>query len=280
MSAMDYREKYGEWALVLGGSEGLGYAMACELAQRGMNVALAARRQGPLDEAATALARDRGVSTKSITLDLSSNDVVDQIESGMGGEEVSFVAYNAAAEPYGEFVGLEMEEHERNLAVNVVAPTRIAHHFGRGMIERGRGGLVLCCSLASANGLYMWVAYGAAKAYMHIMGEGLWYELGQHGVDACAFMIGTTWTDNFRRTQERLGGIYAKGRIPDDLPPEMAIPQLPEEAAGNLFAQLDEEWLPLVYANPADEKRVKMMQAADKAQLIRMAAQGQRDWYS
>ena len=107
-----------------------------------------------------------------------------------------------------------MEEHERNLAVNVVAPTRIVHHFGRGMIDRGRG------------------------------------------------------------------GIYAKKRIPEDLPPEMAIPQLPEEAAGNLFAQLDKEWLPLVYANPEDEKRVKMMQAADKTELIRMAAQGQRDWYA
>ncbi len=277
---MDYVEKYGRWALVLGGSEGLGRAIAHELASRGMSIALAARRKGPLDEAAAAIAADYGVGTRAIPLDLSSDDVVDQIEQGMEGDDVSFIAYNAAAEPYGEFVELDLEEHERNLAVNVVAPTHIVRHFGRGMIDRGRGGIVLCCSLASTNGLYMWVAYGAAKAYLHIMGEGLWYELGQHGVDACSFMIGTTWTDNFQRTQERLGGIYAKGRIPEDLPPEMAIPQLPEEAAGNLFTQLDEEWLPLVYANPVDEKRVKMMQAADKAQLIRMAAQGQRDWYS
>ena len=276
---MDYREKYGDWALVLGGSEGLGRAMARELAARGMSVALAARRTGPLDEAAAAITAEYGVATKTMALDLSAPHVVEAIEEGMEGEQVVFIAYNAASEPYGEFVALDMEEHERNLAVNVIAPTRIVHHFGRRMVERKRGGIVLCCSLASSNGLYMWVAYGASKAYMHIMGEGIWYELGQHGVDACAFMIGTTWTDNFQRTQERLGGIYAKGRVPDDLPPEMAIPQLPEEAAGNLFTQLDEEWLPLVYANPQDEKRVKMMQAADKAELIRMAAQGQRDWY-
>ena len=166
-----------------------------------------------------------------------------------------------------------------NIAVNVTAVTRIVHRFGRGMVARKRGGIVLCCSLASVAGLYLWVAYGAAKAYMNIVGEGLWYELQQHGVDACSFMIGTTWTDNFQRTQERLGGVYAKGRTPEGLPPGMPIPQLPEDAAANLFAQFDRGWLPVIFANPADETRFAAMVAAPKADVIRMAAEGQKIWY-
>lgn len=264
---------------MLGGSEGLGRVIAKELAGRGMNVALAARRQGPLDEAAAEIAKEFGAETKTLSIDLASEDVVAQIEAGMGGEDVSFLAYNAAAKPYGPFLDLDLDEHMRNITVNVTAVTRIVHHFGRGMVVRKRGGIVLCCSLASAASLYLWVAYGAAKAYMHIMGEGLWYELQQHGVDACSFMVGTTWTDNFQRTQERLGGIYAKGRIPDDLPPAMPIPQLPEEATANLFVTLDGEWQPVVYANPEDERNFAAMGAMPKPDLIRMAAEGQKVSY-
>ena len=277
---MDYRARYGEWALILGGSEGLGRAIAFELAARGMNVALAARREAPLRAAADAIAERHGVKTKILTIDLASGDPVGQIKQGMGGDDPAFIVYNAAAEPYGDFLELGMDEHLFNIAVNIVAPTRIVHHFGQKMIAAGRGGIVLCASLASAQGLYKWVGYGAAKAYDHILGEGLWYELGLHGVDACALMIGTTWTESFQRTQKKLGGVFAAGREPPGLPAVFALPQLPEDAAANLFAQIDREWLPLIFANPADEARSKMIAGVPRQDLIRGAAQFQIDWYS
>jgi short-subunit dehydrogenase len=280
MKTMDYAERYGKWALVLGGSEGLGRATALDLAKRGMNVAVAARREGPLKEAAALIAERHGVQTKYFQLDLSSDNVVAEIEAGMGGEDVSFIVYNAATEPYGEFIDIDLDTHLTNIAVNVVAPTRIAHHFGRKMAERGRGGIVICGSLASAQGLYMWTGYGASKAYEDILGQGLWYELGRRGVGACTLMIGTTWTDNFQRTQQRLGGVFADGRTPDRLPEGMALPQLPEDASANLFNQIDKEWLPVIYANPEDEARMKLGAAVPLADRIRMAAQMQVDWYA
>jgi short-subunit dehydrogenase len=276
---MNYNEQYGQWSLVLGGSEGLGRAMALDLAKRGMNVALAARREGPLKEATALISATHGVEAKYFQLDLSSDDVVAQIDSGMGGEDVSFLVYNAAAEPYGKFIDLDLDTHMFNIAVNILAPTRILHHFGRLMAERGRGGIVICGSLASAQGLYMWTGYGASKAYEDILGQGLWYELGQRGVGACTLMIGTTATDNFRRTQERLGGIYARADLAD-LPEGMSVPQFPEDASANLFAQIDKEWLPVIYANPDDEARMKLGRDVPLADRIRYAAQMQKDWYS
>ena len=221
-----------------------------------------------------------GVRTKTFPLDLGADDVVAAIERGMGGEEVGFLVYNAAAEPFGEFVDTPLEEHLANIAVNISAPTRIVHHYGGLMKQRGRGGVVLCSSLASVLGLYCWTSYGAAKAYEGILGEGLWYELGRHGVGACSLMIGTTWTESFQRTQKKLGGIFASGRTPSNLPPGMAIPQLPEEAAANLMRQIDVEWLPVIFANPEDQGRYRMMIDAPRPDMIRMAAKAQRDWYS
>ena len=277
---MDYAQRYGSWALVLGGSEGLGRAVACSLAERGMNVALAARRGGPLRDAGAMIADRVGVETKSFQLDLATDNVVEQIEAGMGGAEVSFIVYNAAAEPYGKFIDLDLDDHLVNIAVNVTAPTRIVHHFARKMVKRGKGGIVLCSSLASALGLYTWVSYGAAKAYENILGEGLWYELGLHGVDACTLMIGSTWTESFQRTQKKLGGIFANGREPANLPAGFAIPMLPEDASANLFAQIDKEWVPVVYTDPQDKARSKLAPAMARGDLIRMVAEAQEAWYA
>ena len=276
----DYKRRYGDWALVLGGSEGLGRAMAMDLAARGMNVALAARRQGPLDDAAALIARTHGVQTRTVQVDLASDDIVRQLEAGMDGADVDFIVYNAAAEPYGEFLDVPLDEHMFNIAVNILAPTRIVHHFGRKMTDRGRGGIVLCSSLACAMGLRLWVGYGAAKGYENILGEGLWDELGDHGVGACSFMIGSTWTDSFQRTQKKLGGIFASGRRPEGLPEGFAIPQLPEEASANLFAQIDREWLPVIYANPEDEERQKLGRDVPRKDLIKIAGEAQKLWYS
>lgn len=276
----DYSERYGEWALVLGGSEGLGRAIAMRLAERKMNIALAARRQGPLEDAAHAISDRYGVETKIIQLDLGNDDAVSQIERGMDGKQVSFLLYNAAAEPHGEFLDLDIEDHLWNIQVNITAVTRIVHHFGRAMVDRGKGGIVLTSSLAAATGLYSWVSYGAAKAYDQVLGEGLWYELGRKGVDACTLMIGTTWTDNFRRTQKKLGGVFAESRTPENLPEGMAIPQLPEDASASLFAQIDNEWLPVIFTNPEDKPRWDGMAAmASKHEVIPYAAQMQKDWY-
>ena len=277
---VDYASKYGPWALVLGGSEGLGRAAAMELAARGMNVAIAARRLGPLEDAAAAVRDAYGVETKVIQIDLAAEDVVQQIETGMGGEDVSFLHYNAAAEPFGEFLELDLDEHLFNIDVNIISVTRVVHHFGRSMKKRGKGGIVISSSLAAAAGLYLWVSYGAAKAYDDILGQGLWYELQEHGVDACTFMIGTTWTESLQRTQKRLGGVFAETRTPEGLPEGMAIPQLPEEAVANLFTQCDKEWLPVIFANPDDIPRHQAMLTMPKPDVIRYAAQAQKDWYS
>ena len=84
-----------------------------------------------------------------------------------------------------------------------------------------------------------------------ILGEGLWDELADYGVDATTLMIGSTYTPNFQKGQRAKQTLFAKTRTPENLPDGVPIPQLPEEAAANLFRQLDGPWLPRIYANPA-----------------------------
>jgi short-subunit dehydrogenase len=275
-SSRDYKARYGDWGLVVGASEGLGEALARDLARRGMNVAMVARGEAKLREAAVRLAEDFGVEARPIVADLADPNILAVLERGMAGAEVSFLIYNCAGENGGQFLKQDVERHLFNILINCTAPTILVHHYGRRMVERGRGGIVLCSSLAAVRGLYSWVTYGASKAYEMILGEGLWYELGRHGVGATAFMIGQTYTPTFQKSQAARNAMFARSRVPEDLPPGVQPPQEPADASANLFAQIDKEWLPLIYANPLDEAAAEVGKATPIAEQIVRASDAMR----
>lgn len=267
----DYRARYGEWALVIGGSVGLGEALARELAQRGMNVAITARGKGKLVEAADRLRADFGIEVETIAADITDPDLLAVLLARLGGRQIDFLVFNAALEHGGQFIVQDLERHLANIQGNCIAPTIVTHHFAREMVARGRGGIVLCSSLAAAQGLYAWATYGASKAYENLLGQTLWYELGRKGVDATSFMIGSTYTPNFQRNQIARGSPFADSRTPEGLPEGTQVPQTPEDAAAVLFAQLDKEWLPMVYANPVDEGNAKKMAGLSLAERVKLA---------
>jgi short-subunit dehydrogenase len=273
----DYKSEYGDWALVVGASEGLGEALARDLAARGMNVAMVARGEAKLCAAAGRVASAFGVETLPIAADLAAPDVLDAIRAGLGGREIGFLIYNCAAEFGGEFLEQGLDRHMANIQVNCVAPTVLLHHFAGEMVRRKCGGIVVSSSLAGAQGLYAWVTYGASKAYEMILGEGLWYELQHHGVKAASFMIGSTYTPNFQKNQVERNTLFARSRTPENLPKGVEPPQDPADASAHLFAQLDKEWIPLIYANPKDEAAAKRNAQMSRAERIRMMSDPTRE---
>ncbi len=272
----NYKARYGQWAMVIGGSFGLGEALARELARRGMNVAITARGQEKLDAAAQRLRADFGVEVRTVAANLSDPGILQLLLAGMAGTPVDFLIYNAASEHIGEFIAQDLERHLANIHVNCIVPTVLLHHFAREMAGRGRGGIVLCSSLGAAQGMYSLSTYGASKAYENLLAQSLWYELKRKGVDATSFMIGSTYTPNFQRNQKIRQTPFAETRTPEGLPEGTPVPQDPEEAAANLFAQLDREWLPVVYANPRDEENTHRLSAMTLAQRITLTSDATR----
>jgi len=147
------------------------------------------------------------------------------------------------------------------------------------MVARGRGGIVLCSSLGGLQGIYAWTSYGASKAYEMILGEGLWYELKHQGVDAATLVLGQTYTPNFQRSQQERDAPFARTRDPDDVPSTVRRPQQPEDAAATLFAQIDREWIPHIYANPEDEAMIKAAANVSKTERILQVGDAMRATY-
>jgi uncharacterized protein len=196
----DFSQKYGQWAVIAGASEGIGASLADQLGARGLDLVLIARNEALLEEVA-AQARDaHGVQTRVVVKDLIDPDVGAKIAEATDGLEVGLLIYNAgASDRITTFLDTEIDYSLKQIKLDCIGPTVLAHHFGTAMRERGRGGIVFVTSLACLAGSATLAIYSAVKAFQHNLAEGLWAELRPHGVDVCCTPLGMTYTPAFAR---------------------------------------------------------------------------------
>jgi hypothetical protein len=209
-------KKYGPWALIAGSSVGLGAAFASELAEKGLNIVLIARRPEPLASQASSLENKYNVQVRTICQDLSAPDMLNQIKEKTDDIQVGLLVYNTAYMIIGSYYSHSVEEQLKHIDVNCRGPVVLTHHFGAKMKERKQGGMILMTSLSGFQGAPWLTTYGATKAFNLVLAEGLWYELKDEGVDVLACCAGSTSTPNFVKSQPEDLGIMA----PKPLPPE------------------------------------------------------------
>lgn len=195
------KERYGPWALIVGGSEGIGEHLARQLGAAGINLVLVARKPGPLAETAAAVRAETGVEVRRLELDIARADMLERIREVTDGLEVGLVIHNVGGGGgSGTFVEQPLETALGSIAANPIAQAKLAHYFGGAMAARGRGGILFVGSMAGNAGGYGIAGYSAAKAYGQILAEALWAELEPKGVDVLALVIGSADTPARRRS--------------------------------------------------------------------------------
>ena len=200
MAEINLAQRYGPWAVVAGGSEGLGAAFAHRLAAQGMKLLLIARKPEPLEAVAAEVREQHGAEVRTLALDLTTAEAFATIAEATAGCELGLLVYNAGADSHVKnFLDRPMQELERLIALNVLMPTKLVRHFTPAMVERRRGGVILLSSFASAAGTPGNLLYAATKAFSNIFAEGLWYELGEHGVDVLGLIVGIVRTPAMER---------------------------------------------------------------------------------
>jgi uncharacterized protein len=195
-----FTETYGPYALVAGGSYGLGAAFAEAIAQRGLNVVLVARQEDRLRQTAARLKDTYGVDVVVIAADVSD---VDDVKKRLRDLDVSIglLVFDAAYAPIGRFEDMDEDQLVRATEVNVRAPLLLTKLLSGPMIAQGRGGIVLMSSLAGSQGSPNIAAYAATKSFNAILAEGLWKELKPHGVDVLACMAGAILTPGYQEAE-------------------------------------------------------------------------------
>ncbi|NHJ86060.1 MAG: SDR family NAD(P)-dependent oxidoreductase [Asgard group archaeon] len=202
-----FKDRFGPWALIAGASEGLGAAYAKEIAKYGINIALIARRKDALEELSKELISKFNVQTKIIVLDLTTPDLLERIIANTKDLEIGLLVYNAALSPIGSFYNFDLEKHLKVIDVNCKGPMILTHHFGKKMIERKKGGIILMSSLAGLQGDPVHAHYSATRGYTANLAEALWFELRFEGVNVLTCKAGPTNTPNYIISKPKRAGL-------------------------------------------------------------------------
>jgi uncharacterized protein len=213
------RARYGPWAIVAGASHGIGTAFARRLAAGGIDVVLIARREQVLLDLADEIEKEHGVATRVLTLDLGEVGAEQKLFEATADLEIGLVVYNAGGDDNGDthFLDVGADVWEAMLRRNCNVPMLAAHHYGARMVERKRGGVILVSSGAAWAGGARLAPYGATKAFDLVLGEALWAEWSEHGVDVLSLVVGATDTPPLLRLLEAHGTTLDHLDDPDDV---------------------------------------------------------------
>lgn len=186
-------------AWITGASSGIGRGVALELARRGYDVAITARREDALNALAyeiEALGKHAFVHVDDVTDRAAMKRIVSEIENKQGSIALAFL--NAGAnfrDAPGDPCG---ENFYRTLDLNLYGVLNCLGPLVQAMQARGRGQIAVCASMAGYGGLPGAAAYCAAKSALITMCETLHIDLGQQGISVqavCPSYVRTPMTD-------------------------------------------------------------------------------------
>jgi NAD(P)-dependent dehydrogenase (short-subunit alcohol dehydrogenase family) len=189
-------ELTGKTAVVIGGTSGIGHAIAKGLAQAGANVIPTGRR-AELVQAATAEVEKLGRKSLAVPSDVTNRASLEALHSAVYREFGSIdILVNSAGVTKRTPV-LEISEPEWNgiLDVNLNGVLRACQIFGRAMIARKYGRIVNIASLSSVVGMFEVAAYSASKAGLASLTKSLAVEWARHGICVNAIIPGVFRTD-------------------------------------------------------------------------------------
>jgi 2-dehydro-3-deoxy-D-gluconate 5-dehydrogenase len=194
----------GKVAIVTGGGRGIGRSIADALAEAGADVAVAARKQAPLEEAVKA-AQAKGRRAKAYSVDLRSvsalRALVDDVIKDFG--DLHILVNNAGVQLLAPAEELSEEYWDETLTTNLKAPFFLAQAAAKHFIKRGGGGkIVNITSIWAEVGFPLFSAYCAAKGGLLLMTRALTSEWGQYGINVNAVGPTLNITDMTRELAE------------------------------------------------------------------------------
>jgi short-subunit dehydrogenase len=186
------------WALVTGASAGIGAEFCRQLAAKGYQLVLVARREDKLQAIADELKSSYGTNSLIITADLSVKHASKAIFKRLEEEniEIEYLVNNAGFGLPGSFHVPAWQEHHDFIQLMMTAVCELTHHLIPGMRERGRGFIINVASVAalipSSAGHTL---YGASKVFLIKFTESLILENESSGVKVTALCPGFTYSE-------------------------------------------------------------------------------------
>ena len=193
---MDFKNKT---AVVTGASSGIGVEYARELARRGADLVLVARRKDALDELGDELSKAHGVKVHTISLDLSSAASGSQLIAELKKlkVETDILINNAGFGTSGRFALEDRTTVKDEITLNVLTLVDLTQAVLPGMLKRDFGAIVNIASTAAFQPVPGMAVYAATKSFVLSFTSAVWGETKDTGVRVLAVCPGATATEFF-----------------------------------------------------------------------------------
>ncbi|PIA52968.1 LOW QUALITY PROTEIN: hypothetical protein AQUCO_01000672v1 [Aquilegia coerulea] len=195
---------YGSWALITGSTDGIGKALAFELASKGLNLVLVSRDTSKLENTCNAIRETYGssIQVKYIVIDFAKDkgpEIVEKIEQDISGLDVGLLINNAGlTNPYLEyFVDIESQYTDDIIRVNINGATWMTKAVLPVMLKKKKGAIVNVGSASGFIPLPLSTVYAATKSYMETFSRSISLEYKQHGIHVqcqTPFIVATKMT--------------------------------------------------------------------------------------
>ena len=201
------------YALVTGGSSGMGLQFAVQLAAKGYGIIIVSNRHDQNIDVQHMIRQQWDVDVRVMDVDLTAIDSAQRIYNKVKewNLQVDILLNNAGMLLFSTFDRTSPNAIDKIISLHCTTPAKLIQLFGHDMVER-RKGHILITSSSTAWMQYPTISlYGATKSFLKNFSRSIYYEYRRYGVSVTTFFPGAVDTplykleDNLRHTFRRLG---------------------------------------------------------------------------
>ena len=182
--------------LITGASTGIGATYAERFARRGHDLVLVARDVARMEALSSRLRQETGVKIDIIKADLTQTSDLAQVETRLRDDaRIGILVNNAGMAVGGAFIEQSADDLTRLMALNTTALVRLANAIAPRLVQAGEGAIINIGSVVGLAPEFNMTVYGATKAFVLFLSQGLQQELGPKGVYVQAVLPAATRTE-------------------------------------------------------------------------------------
>lgn len=186
--------------LITGASTGIGATYAERFAQRGHDLVLVARDKARLDTLATRLHQAYGVNVDVLPADLTKSSDLLAVEARLRDDtRIGTLINNAGIAQSGSFIEQTPDQVEQLIALNITALARLSNAVAPRLVQTGKGAIINISSVVGLAPEFQMSVYGATKAFVLFLSQGLHLELSPKGIYVQAVLPAGTYTEIWDR---------------------------------------------------------------------------------
>ncbi|MFI5412020.1 SDR family NAD(P)-dependent oxidoreductase [Kaistia sp. UC242_56] len=240
--------------LITGASSGIGATYADRFARRGHDLVLVARDGARMEALAARLRQDTGVAIDILPADLTQREDLARVEARLREDEtIGILINNAGAALSGAFDEQSLDDIERLVALNTTAVVRLANVAASRFAKAGSGAIINIASVVGLVPEFGQTVYGATKAFVTFLSQGMTHELAPKGVYVQAVLPAATATEIWQRAGADTSTLHTMMRVDElvdaalvgfDRRETITIPPLPDAAQWDSYQAARQAMLP------------------------------------